>query len=296
MTTRYRLHRGKERYGVDVVGDRVSVSTLRTEETFSCGTHRAALVQARALVASRLAEGYVYVQRPQDPDAPRMRPSSLGSLREHFQEHGHETFSEAISRGNTWLAELKAAGHGAVLEAEFGDCARAVEQGAPVEPSLLARAEAELGFEFPPSYRDFLLQVGSVSFLNSWWDATTQPERLVASARTLMDRNNGFPWRDSVLFQGMEAPRLLRVCDHHNGDDWFYICHFRDAAREAPLYLGYHDEPELHHGPDPRELAELGRAGAPRLARFEQWLSTRVDMMLDEVHDRLQARRTRRKT
>ncbi|WP_342375257.1 SMI1/KNR4 family protein [Myxococcus stipitatus] len=298
MTTRYRLYRGKEHCGIDVVGDRVSVSTRHGEETFACRTNREALTQARALVAARLSEGFAYVQRPQDPDAPRMQPTSLGALREHFQEHGPESFAEALSRGNTWLAELKSAGHSAALEAEFGECEQAVVQGRPVEPALLEQVERELGFALPPSYRDFLSRVGSVSFLNAWWDATTPPEMLVSHSRSLMDRSHDFAWRASALFRGIESPRLLRVCDHHNGDDWFYVCDFRDAAGEAPLYLGFHEDSELYQGPDPRELlaGAAPRKPAPRFARFEQWLSERVDLMIDEVQARIQARRTQRKS
>jgi len=181
-----------------------------------------------------------------------------------FQQKAREgeTFEEIINRANRWLRALYDAGLQTLVEVGYADTDLAVRRvHAPIEPSTVRELEEELGFPLPPSYARFLTEVGGVAFLNDWWDETTAPKDILEKSRT----QAGLDMPNDTVWQAAEADlRLLRVCDFHNGEDWIYLCHWRDHRGEAPTFLRYHDEGELYYGfsPEALEGVAAGKPGA----------------------------------
>ena len=155
-----------------------------------------------------------------------------------------ETVADAVSRANRWSAALIEAGFETALKNEYsGFDGQAVIVGDnPTSESELCAIEESLGLALPPSYRDFLGDAGSLTFLNNWWDETTPSNSLADEAKT---------WRREVksvhghtpLVAARESLGLLRFSDYKNHmGEWIYLCDFRDSANEAPHFLWFHDD------------------------------------------------------
>jgi hypothetical protein len=179
-----------------------------------------------------------------------------------------ETFEEAVARGNAWLDAL-AADQRAALARDLEHCPRAVVVGQPVTPAEVDRISGELGFALPRSFRRFLTTLGQATFLNPWWDATTDPAALVAETQRWVSSERRSLER--LLPEGA-AEKCVYVCDFHNHDAHYFLsCAERNADGECPVHLLFHDEAELYDG----------------TVGFEAWFSDKVTRTIDEAMDRI---------
>ncbi|MEV0299210.1 SMI1/KNR4 family protein [Nocardia sp. NPDC050710] len=207
--------------------------------------------------------------------------STLPDLARRFAAAPQESFRSAIDRGNAWLEAVVAAGYEEAIVAEFGECDEAVRVvGEPASQEQIRGIEAELGCALPPSYRRFLCEVGAVAFFNYWWDETTEIDAVARISKVLTDPATDFGWRDDPIWHSLPTAPLVRVCDHHNGEEWFYVTAAHDSAGEAPLVLGFHDEPDLY-------FADALHNPPATHATFEHWLSDQVDRTITFVTDRV---------
>lgn len=214
---------------------------------------------------------------------------TLLQLCEAWLSSRDETFRAAIDRGNAWLKAAAEAGHADSIEEEFPRCDVAVRVvGEPLSEGELAAVERELGCRLPPSYRAFLGEIGAVAFLNPWWDETTPKARLVSSSQRLTNPDCDFDWRQDSRWASLSPAPLIRVSDHHNGDDWFYVMAARDEAGEAPLVLGFHDGPQLQFA------SGLDRPAPEGHDRFERWLSAQVNRTIQFVTEKTTKAQARR--
>ncbi|MCP3168200.1 SMI1/KNR4 family protein [Myxococcus qinghaiensis] len=188
---------------------------------------------------------------------------------------GKSSYQEQISSVNAWFAEhLRSAPDLAARLA--GERTQAVViEGVPATRAELEAAERELGFALPPSFAAFLLEVGSVSFLNPWLDATTSVRRVVAASASLEAdvALTAERFLQASAAEGLtlasKAPRhLLHVGEEQGAEAVFALCSRRDAAGEAPVFLRHHDEPDVLYHP---------------ASHFRQWFSERLIRLKEEL-------------
>ncbi|MFY2562903.1 SMI1/KNR4 family protein [Corallococcus terminator] len=150
-----------------------------------------------------------------------------------------------------------------------------VIEGARATLAELEATERALGFSLPPSFAAFLLEVGAVSFLNPWHDATTSVGWLVAASASLeadvalsAERFLQATAREGITLDPKAPRHLLHVCEEQGGEAVFALCSRRDAAGDAPVFLRHHDEPEALYHPS---------------SDFRQWFGERLVRLREEL-------------
>ncbi|MCP3136002.1 SMI1/KNR4 family protein [Pyxidicoccus xibeiensis] len=189
------------------------------------------------------------------------------------------SYREQVAAMNAWFAELLRREPDAGARV-FGGRTEAVSLvGKQATLPELEAAEKALGVKLPPSFAEFLLELGSVSFLNPWDDATTAVGRLAAASASLeaevaltAERFIRAVAQDGTSLDPGAPRRLLHVADHENGEAVFALCARRTAAGEAPVFLRRHDEPD-----------ELYDASSD----FREWFRERLARLQDELQLRL---------
>lgn len=155
-----------------------------------------------------------------------------------------ETIAEIVGRANRYAEALSADGVGDALAKELGvEPGWLIRRGEVATPESVARAEEELGFELPPSYRRFLLEWGGLTFCNYWCDRTTPIDGLVETSRSvqadMLEVHETSPLVEAVS----DNPRVVRFADFHNHTaEYVYLASFRDHRGEAPAFMWFHDD------------------------------------------------------
>ncbi|MCE9668126.1 SMI1/KNR4 family protein [Myxococcus stipitatus] len=179
-----------------------------------------------------------------------------------------------IDRVNAWFSELRSPAPGR----EEGVPAVAVRiEGAPATPEQLRQVEHALGFALPPSFASFLLEVGAVSLLNPWGDATTPVGQLVAASASLeadvalTAARFVHAAEESGIRLDPTAPRLLlHVCEEQGGEAVFALCASRDDRGDSPVFMRFHDEPDALYHPS---------------SDFRQWFRERLERLRAELQE-----------
>ena len=200
-----------------------------------------------------------------------IEPSINGITRYYIEKlSAKESYQESILHANQWLSALHDNGFRKIIEAEFGEREKAVELVAdPISQNEIEDIERQFGFTLPPSYKDFLKEIGAVSFYNNWSDKTTSPMDLVNSSLkylssdvTFEDLAKEYPdsWRKG-------NPQIIRVCRYHGSDNHIICRNIRDKHDESPIFLVFHDDGEFY-------------GGAPN---FNQWFVEAVCGMMEYI-------------
>jgi hypothetical protein len=232
----------------------------------------AAAFQKAGLATKEQAERVEAEKRASDLAAYRASPGLggaaagvTGSYREQLASV-NAWFTEQLRREPTLAAQMT------------GERAQAVvPEGSPATREQVSAAEQALGFTLPPSFVAFLLELGSVSFLGPWRDATTPVDRLVAASTSLdadvaltAERFAQAAKREGVTLDPNAPRRLLHVSDDRNGEAVFILCSQRAASGEAPVFMRFHDEPDALYDAS---------------VDFRQWFGARLARLEDELQE-----------
>ncbi|WP_164003002.1 SMI1/KNR4 family protein [Pyxidicoccus caerfyrddinensis] len=232
----------------------------------------AAAFQKAGLATKEQAERVDAEKRARDLATYRTSPGLGGAPTE-----GTGSYREQLASVNAWFAEQLQREPGLAARMT-GERTQAVTlEGAPATRAEVSAAEHALGFTLPPSFAAFLLELGSVSFLGPWRDATTPVERLVAASASLdadvaltAERFVQVAKREGVKLDPSSPRRLLHVSDDRNGEAVFALCAQRAASGEAPVFMRFHDEPDALYDAS---------------VDFRQWFGARLARLKDELQE-----------
>ncbi|MCY1015600.1 SMI1/KNR4 family protein [Pyxidicoccus sp. MSG2] len=235
----------------------------------------AAAFQKAGLATKEQAERVDAEKRARDPATYR---ASLGL--DGASAEGTGSYREQLAPVNAWFAERLQREPGLAARMT-GERTQAVAlEGSPATRAEVSAAEHALGFTLPPSFAAFLLELGSVSFLGPWRDATTPVDRLVAASASLdadvaltAERFVQVAKREGVTLDPRSPRRLLHVSDDRNGEAVFALCAQRAASGEAPVFMRFHDEPDALYDASVDFRQWFGARLARLRAELQEWLA-----------------------